>query len=132
MDETDERTIRITLGGATARRVYEGVTLRWATYLETIGGVAVPVLQLYTDEGYGPELLATATVYLEGIAPEPGCIIVKNYSENEGMYESLVAALVIEPTDELHTVGPWDAQCREGRVLSPYAADLAAALAERN
>lgn len=50
------------------------------------------------------EPLAKATVCLVdyGYTPPPNCIAVKNYSENEGMLASLLAAGMIEaPTEEI-------------------------------
>ncbi len=45
------------------------------------------------------EPIATATVYLEHALPDlqPGEVVIKNWSENEGMHEALEAAGIIGP-----------------------------------
>ena len=43
------------------------------------------------------ELLCVATVMIMGYKPAPGCVFIKNWSENEGVYEALFAAGVVGP-----------------------------------
>lgn len=43
------------------------------------------------------ELIATATINIDEIPLEPQEVIIKSYSENEGMYESLLEAGIIGP-----------------------------------
>lgn len=50
-------------------------------------------LQLFSEIG---ELIAVATVNLPDYDLPDGCVAVKNYSENEGMWEALVKAGIIE------------------------------------
>ena len=84
---------------------YDDVTLRRETYRQ--GGDA---LQLWKDG----ELLATATVWLP-TPPAEGCVWIKDWSENSGMLDSLVAAGVIEKTGRLKQTG--FVVAREGRLL---------------
>lgn len=80
---------KVTLGG----REYEVVDTEIGVYQR--GDIAV---RLYTDEGWGYEPLADVTVNLKFDTPQPGCVWVKDYSENEGMADSLMALGFIEPT----------------------------------
>ena len=41
------------------------------------------------------ELLCVATVMIMGYKQAPGCVFIKNWSENEGVYEALFAAGVV-------------------------------------
>lgn len=41
--------------------------------------------------------VATATVNLSNIALEPTTVLIKNWSENAGVYEALLEAEIIEP-----------------------------------
>lgn len=43
------------------------------------------------------ELLCVATTMIAGYDPAPGCVFIKNWSENEGVYEALFAAGVVGP-----------------------------------
>lgn len=43
------------------------------------------------------ELLCVATVMIMGYNPAPGCVFIKNWSENEGVYEALFSAGVVGP-----------------------------------
>lgn len=54
----------------------------------------VPAL-LLVDTRTG-EHVARATVNIPGAKPKPNHVFIKNWSENEGMYESLVEAGVIK------------------------------------
>jgi hypothetical protein len=72
-----------------------------------LGGTA---LQLQ-HEG---EPLATATVWLD-VPPAKGCVWIKDWSENEGVFDSLVEAGVIEETGAVCHSGYVTA--REGRLL---------------
>lgn len=73
----------------------------WACLLEmgtyVNGGVA---MRLVDAEDGGP--VATATVWLDGLAPDE--VAIKNYSENEGMMGALMGANVITaPHREIHS-----------------------------
>ena len=58
-------------------------------------------LQLVSNQG---EPVATATV-IAPISLPANQVIIKNYSENEGMLEALVAANIVEPTGQTVPVG---------------------------
>lgn len=77
------------------------------------GETAIDIVDL--DEG----LFATATVNLEayGLAPEPGNVFIKDYSENRGIWEFLVEIGVIgNPIREV-PFGPYDAKAQECPLL---------------
>ena len=57
-----------------------------------------PALQLIDAEDGSP--IATATVNLPDVPAGPNQVFVKNYSENEGMLDALVAAGVVKPTGQ--------------------------------
>lgn len=58
---------------------------------------------------------AVASVAVAGVELEPDEIIVKDYSENEGMLEFLVENNIVEETDQLVIVGR--ATCKIAKVL---------------
>lgn len=58
-------------------------------------------IQLVSD--YGQEM--TITVALEGVSPAPDSILVKSYSENEGLAEALEELGLIEPVHAFHVSG---------------------------
>ena len=91
---TDNRPqLDITLQGTK----HTGLTIEIGKY-----GNGEPAVQLFDPDGEfgGPELVAVATVNLEGygITADPGCIWVKDYSENSGMVVSLISAGLIQLT----------------------------------
>ena len=47
--------------------------------------------------GYGEPPLCIATTNIAGYHCDPGHVLIKNWSENEGVYEALLAAGVIGP-----------------------------------
>lgn len=57
-----------------------------------------PALQLIDAEDGSP--VATATVNLPDLPAGPNTVFVKDYSENAGMLEALVAAGVVKPTGQ--------------------------------
>jgi hypothetical protein len=57
-------------------------------------------LRLFDAEGP----IATATVWLP-TPPQEGCVWIKDWSENEGMLASLVAAGVVEATGQVEQTG---------------------------
>jgi hypothetical protein len=57
-----------------------------------------PALQLVDAEDGSP--IATATVNLPDVALGRNQVAIKNYSENEGMLDALVAAGVVKPTGQ--------------------------------
>lgn len=67
-------------------------------------------LHLYDKEDGCPVAVATINVPNEDILP--GEVIVKNYSENEGMYEALLEAKIISPSHRI---------IRSGHVVCPVA-----------
>lgn len=74
---------------------YPDVQVKRDTYLD--GSTALRIV----DE-FG--VLATATVWLE-TPPQKGCVWIKDWSENEGMLASLVAAGVVEATGQVQETG---------------------------
>jgi hypothetical protein len=117
-----ETTLDLKLMG----HLYKNATPYWAFYMED---PSIPALAFYVDEGYGREPLAAASVNVPGRLPAPGCIIVKDYGECEGMFDSLVAAGMIEGTGVQFDAGWPGTLCREGRVLSLYIDDMKEGLA---
>lgn len=110
--------ITVTLG----EREYTDVVLKFGLYDDPEN--LIPALQLYSDEGAGLEPLATATVNVPDWGPEDGCIMIKDWSENEGMMASLVDSGVIEDTGFSLAVNEWGSLAYQGRVLPPFAAEL--------
>ena len=105
---------------------YRDVELRWGLYYDE--RQLIPALQLYTDSEWGLELLAAATVNLPALGPSDGCVILKTWSENEGLAEQLVEAGVVELTGETIAVNQWGSLAVEARVLEPYLEDYREAL----
>jgi hypothetical protein len=60
-------------------------------------------LQLVSECGREP--IATATVNVPEIDVPPGLVLIKDYSENEGMLASLTKAGVVQPTGRTVPVG---------------------------
>ena len=58
-------------------------------------------LRLVSNQG---EPVATATVIVEQKLPA-NQVVIKNYSENEGMLKALVEAKIVEPTGQTVQVG---------------------------
>lgn len=106
----------IKLGGTT----YEGpITFEFEKYASN-GGLAI---QMFTSSDGYPELLATVTTNLEGIAdPSEGCVFVKNYSENEGVLEALIEAGLLEKTGRSVMTG-W-VTIQEARLIGGFALRL--------
>lgn len=72
-------------------------------------------------EGYGPEPLTTVTVSLAqyGEYPNEGCIFVKDYNENEGLGDVLVAEGYLERTDR-EVVLPHGSIVREYKLVGDW------------
>ena len=60
-------------------------------------------LQLVSERGREP--VATATVNVPDIDVPPGLVLIKDYSENEGMLSVLTEAEVVQPTGRTVPVG---------------------------
>lgn len=95
--------ITVTLKG----QVYEDVGLEWTRYAAD----GSPALRLWWED----ELLCTATVVLADATPAAGCVWIKDWSENEGVLNSLIEAGIVEPTGRVAQAGYVIAQ--EARVL---------------
>lgn len=65
----------------------EDCAVKFYAYVK--GGQAI---QLLCEDG---SPMATATVWIEGLEPQE--LAIKDYSENEGMYEALLEAGIIQP-----------------------------------
>ena len=57
-----------------------------------------PAYALYDKNG---EEYATATVCIPGATPPSGHVLIKNWSENEGILESLVSAGILQVVDSV-------------------------------
>lgn len=90
---------------------WENVTVLFGTYVD-----GSPAIDLLCEDG---DPLARATVCLESISPETGCVLIKEWSENAGMVKALTEAGVIEPTGKAVTVNQWGSIAVEARVLIP-------------
>lgn len=77
----------------------EEVFIEFGKYVD-----GTPAIEIFS-ETEGP--VATATVNLSGynISPAPGHVIIKDYSENEGMVEALIAAGIITERGEGFSFG---------------------------
>lgn len=82
MSESIDAPFDLRIGG----KVYKNCTWQVSQYAVD-GSMA---LRAFVDDEYGPEPLTTASVYIDSADTMPGCIFVKDYSENEGMLEELV------------------------------------------
>lgn len=83
--------MKVTLMG----HVFDDVRIERGTYSD--GSTALVVMD-------GFERVATATVWLP-TPPQEGCVWIKDWSENEGMLASLVAAGVVEATGQVEPTG---------------------------
>lgn len=61
-----------------------------------------PAIVLYDKDGYAS---LVATINIPEIVLPPDHAIIKNYSENEGIYEALVEAGIVEPMFSWVNVG---------------------------
>lgn len=68
-----------------------------------------PGVQLMTDEG---PVTLSINLAACGIAPEPGNVILKDYSEGEGASDALVRAGAAVKV-RTHAVGNWGSTCTE-------------------
>jgi len=84
----------LTMNGG--RRTYCDVEVIFSEYFA--GGTAI----ILGGED-GP--IGVATVYLDGQPPASGCVWIKDWSENEGVFDSLTKAGVIEPTGRTAPTG---------------------------
>lgn len=87
------------------------VTARTSTYANN----GITELSLETPQG---EPVTTVTVNLPGTRPDPGCILVKDYSENEGLLAELVTAGLLEPTGRFFPSGQF-VSVPEARIVGP-------------
>ncbi len=70
-------------------------------------------LQAYSDAG--PAYTATVCIHTP---PAEGCVWIKDWSENEGVFDALVAAGIIEPTGRIERSG--FVTVPEGRLLVDF------------
>lgn len=61
-----------------------------------------PCLSLIDSEGMP---VATATVNVPNLQLPLDCVVIKNYSENEGILEALIAAEIVKPTGQTVPIG---------------------------
>jgi hypothetical protein len=71
----------------------------WKSY-ESNGSPAMVLVDQEFDEGGDPSPFATATANLPGVQLDEGEVLIKNYSENEGISEALQKAGITEDTGE--------------------------------
>lgn len=97
---------------------YEGpITVFLDRYLSVDGNIAI---RLDTEEGGWSERLASVTINIFAEDPAPGCIWVKNWSENEGMLDALTEAGWLEGTGRTTRSG--FVTVPEARLTGPLAA----------
>lgn len=81
------------LGG----RNYGKVSVTRSHYMDNRqAGTAQPALVIEGFEKYAGERIADATAYLGVVGPSGDCTLIKDYSENEGIFDWLIAEGVIE------------------------------------
>jgi hypothetical protein len=80
----------VTIGGYTYKDVY----IIWKRYHDM-----TPRMDLYDDEG----CVCTVSVWLDE-PPAPGCIWVKDWSENAGVLKSLTSLAILKPTGKEHNI----------------------------
>lgn len=86
-------TISVITNGNT---LHHGVHVEFSQYIQDPGQTAI-VLKGGSGSDYEDELLSVATVYLENSTPRGDeYVFIKDYSENEGLFDSLIAAGVLE------------------------------------
>ena len=71
----------------------EQATIRFGKYLNNDETVIS-----FTDMDGQPLLTATVNLDAYGEHPKEGCVFIKDWSENEGTYDSLRALLIIGPS----------------------------------
>jgi hypothetical protein len=76
-----------------------GTDLRvtWDNYVSD-GSPAMVLVDEEYDEGTDPSPFVTATANLPGVQLDEGEVLIKNYSENEGISEALQKAGITEDT----------------------------------
>jgi len=77
------------------------VTVRVKTAKYPGGGLAVRLLNVTTGEPYG-----TVSTNVDGVDLAEDEFIAKDYSENEGLVEAMVAAGIVEIRGQLEGIGP--------------------------
>ena len=78
------------------------------------GAPALTITQMSGEKSITP------TVCID-VAPEPGCVMIKDWSENEGILDALICAGIIEKTGRQHSTGYcWAEQCK----LTPLGLDI--------
>lgn len=94
-------------------------------HITTYGTTGAPALELYAakadEDTMLGEPIATATVNMPEIQLKPGQVIIKDCSENEGMYAELRVAGVVEPALRLIDVG----QAINGGVICSLSTEFA-------
>ena len=58
--------------------------------------------------------IAVATVCVGHVKPREGCVLIKNYAENEGILEALVAAKIIDYPQAEYKISnyAWAQECK--------------------
>jgi hypothetical protein len=104
--QTNNTKIEVTLDGTK----YTNVGVEIHGYQDPGAGLALVLTTM--EDGY-PERLATASVNLSAyqLRPDEACLFIKDYAENEGMLDSLVAAGVVAPTGKVAMIG-WENSCK--------------------
>lgn len=103
-------TVTAKFGGTT----YE---VRNVSYKSYIDGTAAIMCDLFDADfdSFVPEVIST-NLSAWGIHPAPGNAFIKDYSEHEGLAESLVGAGVLDIVGEV-TFGPYDLRAYEVRLV---------------
>lgn len=63
------------------------------------------------------EPLTRVSVNVPNEHPAPGCVFIRDYSENAGLADALVAVGVVEPTGRTILLPPYDSRVVEARLL---------------
>lgn len=57
-------------------------------------------IQLEVHDALNGETICVATTNIPGYRPEPGYVLIKNWSENDGVYDALLNARIIGPVEQ--------------------------------
>lgn len=102
MTRTTDHIIRPDFSAGRVRLEWKYSPERWCFLVWTPYLTGSPALII---NDYNGHRLGTATVWLEQAVLEPGNILVKTWSENEGLDRALIGAGVLIDTGLLHAAG---------------------------
>jgi hypothetical protein len=79
-----------------------------------------PCIHLISTTDGSPVATATVNLIDYGLLPPQNACFVKDYAENQGILEALIAAEVVKPLGQVINFGPYDCQAH----LCEISADL--------